>query len=319
MADDQVRDRRNALTLGVGLANLAVSPNPESDDESPSYELVRTLLDYFGLQRVVIPDDKERRKNMLGTVRSILDIQGLIIEGKCVRLGWLLALIDEDAISTEDLVRVKSMAGEVGIRGESIDRLLSRRRSIRQADQAEILIDEIDRMGRESISGAGPTIFISHSSEDKDAASALVELLLMSFKLPASAIRCTSVPGYGLPIGVSIESVLRGDVGGADVFIGLLSTKSLRSLYVLFELGARWGASRPILPVLLSDVEFSELKGPLSSIHAVKLSDASAGYQLVTEVGKILAVTPESPESLSRYVEKLAQSASSSGLDIGGS
>jgi hypothetical protein len=134
----------------------------------------------------------------------------------------------------------------------------------------------------------------------------LVELLQVAFRLQASDIRCTSVSGYGLPIGVSIESVLRGDVSSAQVFIGLLSRNSLQSLYVLFELGARWGGGKPILPILLPGLSYSELRGPLANVNAVKISNVASGYQLVNEVGRILKLTPESSDTILRYLERLA-------------
>jgi adenylate cyclase class IV len=190
---------------------------------------------------------------------------------------------------------------------------LLRETSIRQQDQAESSQRGTSKMIPETSSRNGPKIFISHSSEDSSIALALIELLQMALLLPRSDIRCTSVTGYSLPAGVSIESVLRGDVGSADVFIGLLSRKSLQSLYVLFELGARWGSGEPILPVLLSDVSASDLKGPLADVNAVKISNSAASYDLINQVGDILMITPESPASIMRYAERLAESVGSSG------
>jgi adenylate cyclase class IV len=190
---------------------------------------------------------------------------------------------------------------------------LLRETSIRQHDQAESSPRRISKITPQASSRNGPKIFISHSSEDSDIALALIELLRLALSLQASDIRCTSVKGYGLPAGVSIGSVLRGDVGSADVFLGLLSRKSLQSLYVLFELGARWGSGKAILPVLLSDVSSSDLTGPLADVHAIKISDSAASYDLIDRVGDILMITPESPASVIRYVERLAESVGSSG------
>lgn len=190
---------------------------------------------------------------------------------------------------------------------------LLRETSIRHQDQAQSSPRRISEVITHTSSRNEPKIFISHSSEDSSVALALIELLRLALSLPTSDIRCTSVTGYGLPAGVSIESVLRGDVGSADVFIGLLSRKSLNSLYVLFELGARWGSGKPILPVLLSDVSPSDLNGPLADLHAVKISDSAASYHLITQVGEILMITPESPASVMRYAERLAESVGFSG------
>jgi adenylate cyclase class IV len=190
---------------------------------------------------------------------------------------------------------------------------LLRETSIRQHDQAENSPRQISKLTTQTSRRNVPKIFISHSSEDSGIALALIELLRLALSLPTSDIRCTSVAGYGLSAGVSIESVLRGDVGSADVFIGLLSRRSLHSLYVLFELGARWGSGKPIIPVLLSDVSPSDLKGPLADIHSIKISNSAASYDLISQVGDILMITPESPASVMRYAERLAGSVGSSG------
>jgi hypothetical protein len=44
-------------------------------------------------------------------------------------------------------------------------------------------------------------IFISHSSKDVLLVKALIDLIRSALSIPASDIRCTSVPGYKLPGG----------------------------------------------------------------------------------------------------------------------
>ncbi len=83
-------------------------------------------------------------------------------------------------------------------------------------------------------------VFISHSGHDEQAAAALARLLEQALELLRADIRCTSVPGYKLPPGVELRDVLRSDVAGAQAFIGLVTPASLKSDYVLFEMGARW-------------------------------------------------------------------------------
>src|SRR5207247_750725 len=97
-----------------------------------------------------------------------------------------------------------------------------------------------------------PTILvmISHSSRDKDLAEVLIELLRTALNLAANQIRCTSVDGYRLPAGVDTHEQLRKEVKSARVLIGLLTPNSSSSSYVLFELGARWGAELPMIPLL---------------------------------------------------------------------
>jgi hypothetical protein len=55
----------------------------------------------------------------------------------------------------------------------------------------------------------GKWIFISHASEDKKLAAALVDLLRSAFNMEADRILCTSVDGYRLPAGSDTDEALR--------------------------------------------------------------------------------------------------------------
>ena len=88
-------------------------------------------------------------------------------------------------------------------------------------------------------------IFISHSSFDVEFAKLLIDLMRKSLNLRSTDIRCSSVDGYRLPGGVPTDQSLRAEVHDAELVIGLITPNSLKSIYVSFELGARWGATDP--------------------------------------------------------------------------
>ena len=75
-------------------------------------------------------------------------------------------------------------------------------------------------------------VFVSHSSKDKPLALALVELMRAALNLEPARVRCTSVEGYKLPIGVNSDDQLKLEVHGAKAFVGLLTPTSLRSSYI---------------------------------------------------------------------------------------
>lgn len=136
-------------------------------------------------------------------------------------------------------------------------------------------------------------LFVSHSSRDFAFVEPLVKLLRSSLNLRAREIRCTSVDGYRLQGGASIEDRLRKDVHDASAFVGIISPSSIDSMYVMFELGARWGAGKHLLPLLAPGTSASVLGGPLAGVTALRLDSAAQLHQLVSDLADLLEITPE--------------------------
>lgn len=134
------------------------------------------------------------------------------------------------------------------------------------------------------------SIFISHSSKDEKLAGSVVMLLRGALNIPAEQIRCTSVNGYRLPIGADIEEQLRGEVRDAKAFIGLITPSSIASAYVMFELGARWGANLHLAALLGAGAGKEYLHGPLSSLNALECNDAAQVHQLISDLGDLLDI-----------------------------
>ena len=106
-------------------------------------------------------------------------------------------------------------------------------------------------------------LFISHSSKDLEVVRALIYLFRSALAISPEEIRCTSLEGYRLPAGASVDEKLRQEVHEAKVFIGLISYNSLQSIYVVFELGARWGAGKPFS--VCSPTKSATSNNPLSA------------------------------------------------------
>lgn len=148
-------------------------------------------------------------------------------------------------------------------------------------------------------------IFLSHSSSDHEVAALLVDLLRSSLNLPADAIRCTSVDGHRLTGGEATDQALRREIRDCEAFVGLISATSIESAYVLFELGARWGVERHLLPLLAPSADAKILRGPLSGLNALSCSHAADLHQMVHEIASVLQISPESPASYQRHVEQI--------------
>jgi hypothetical protein len=147
---------------------------------------------------------------------------------------------------------------------------------------------------------------ISHSSQDEALATALIDLLKSAIGLVARQIRCSSVDGYRLPVGVNSEDRLRKEVNAANVVIGLITPNSLTSDFVMFELGARWG-SRLFLAPLLAGVNANDLKQPLSLLNTLSAHNESQLCQLVDNIAAQLGITLQSAASYVRDVRTVMQ------------
>ncbi|HYI13258.1 MAG TPA: toll/interleukin-1 receptor domain-containing protein [Thermoanaerobaculia bacterium] len=155
-------------------------------------------------------------------------------------------------------------------------------------------------------------VFISHSSHDKLLATQVFDLLCAALALPQDRLRCTSVDGLGLSAGVDTDEQLRTEVLDTPVVIGIISAFSLASAYVLFELGARWGAKKPILPLLAPGTGPQALRGPLARINALSCESPAQLHQLIRDVSIALGIEPQSANVYQRHVDAIVYSAHAS-------
>jgi hypothetical protein len=137
----------------------------------------------------------------------------------------------------------------------------------------------------------------------------LVDLLRSALSLRASEIRCTSIDGYRLPIGAKTDESLRQEIQEAKLFIGLISDSSIKSTYVLFELGARWGCGKHLAPLLAPDSIQHVLFGPLANLNALKCDSASQLHQLIQDLASVLEITPSAPVDNQKYIDRIINQA----------
>ncbi|MDA4131884.1 MAG: toll/interleukin-1 receptor domain-containing protein [Thaumarchaeota archaeon] len=161
-------------------------------------------------------------------------------------------------------------------------------------------------------------IFISHAGTDADLARALINLLEAGLEVPSVAIRCTSVDGYKLEGGDDAPEVLRDNLSSSAVVLGILTATSVRSSFVLMELGAAWAFKKRAIPLIGPGASFGDLPGPFKDIHALKMDHGPDMSGLIATVAKAtgLAHTHNMSKitaSLSKLSEVVGASASSVG------
>ncbi len=159
-------------------------------------------------------------------------------------------------------------------------------------------------------------VFISHSHKDILVAQAIIDLLQSSLNLENSDIRCTSVDGYRLRAGASTDSQLKAEIYDADILLGLISPASINSHYVLFELGARWGANKPLIPIVTDQKGMALLKGPLRGINALESYREPQVLQLVEDVSYILNMKLKEISAYQLFVSRLVTTSINNATEI---
>ncbi len=108
-------------------------------------------------------------------------------------------------------------------------------------------------------------IFISHSSNDIKYVQPFVELL-ESLGLNHQTMFCSSVNGYGIPIGLNIYEYLKAEFTDKNILVVMIMSKNYyNSEPCLNEMGATWVMSKEYITILVNDFEFSQIKGSVDS------------------------------------------------------
>lgn len=153
-------------------------------------------------------------------------------------------------------------------------------------------------------------VFVSHATADSRIAEAVLRFVQRCVSIPHEEIRCTSVAGYKPHLGTSLTT-LRDELRDCVYVIAILSPRSISSTWVLFELGATWGAEKKFAPIIHPAHEPTEiLPGPMLTDLAVKLTDEEGMLQMVDELALALGVRVNVPATRGA-VEDLLRVASS--------
>lgn len=107
-------------------------------------------------------------------------------------------------------------------------------------------------------------LFISHSSKDVEYVKAFVNLL-EDIGVPEDAIVCSSVTGYGIPLGEDIYDWLSMQFQKYKLhIIFMLSNNYYKSVACLNEMGAAWVLKQEYYSILLPEFDFVQIKGAIN-------------------------------------------------------
>ena len=120
-------------------------------------------------------------------------------------------------------------------------------------------------------------IFISHSSLDVEFVSDLVDLL-EDIGIRKNQLFCSSVPGYGIPLGEDIYEYLRKEFQNYDLHvIFVLSENYYNSVASMNEMGAAWVLQYKYTTILLPGFDFPQIKGAINPRTIGLKLDAEGG------------------------------------------
>lgn len=150
------------------------------------------------------------------------------------------------------------------------------------------------------------SIFISHSSEDRTLAEEIVQLLTGTINIDDSEIRCSSLLGYSFEGVTHVSSTIKKEIQDAGIIIGIITSKSILSSYVLFELGAGWLLEKSIA-LLDKDIDFNSIPGPLRENHAFRVNVKTDLLSLIESVEKETGKQKKKSNIIEMKVNKLIQ------------
>lgn len=133
-------------------------------------------------------------------------------------------------------------------------------------------------MWKRRIVTTGPTIFISHASEEIDLAIIIKSRLEMDFMgLPNVFV---SSDGESILAGEKWLERINSVLSASDIEIILCSPTSLQRPWVNFEAGAGWIKGIPVIPICHSGISPSTLPVPLNMLQGINATDPM-GWSLV--------------------------------------
>ncbi|MFP3886156.1 toll/interleukin-1 receptor domain-containing protein [Priestia filamentosa] len=108
-------------------------------------------------------------------------------------------------------------------------------------------------------------IFISHSSQDIDYVTAIVDLLNdIGIKKSDKHIFCSSLTGYDIPYGKSIYDFLKQELNNnSTMVLFVLSHNYYESAPCLNEMGAAWITSKEYNSILTPNFDFKKITGAI--------------------------------------------------------
>lgn len=142
------------------------------------------------------------------------------------------------------------------------------------------------------------TIFLSHSSADKELVDALSDLLTTGCDVSGDDIIITTLPGQGIPGGTPnyVEWLRQKGAVDSALVILLLSPNYFESEFCLCEMGASWGLEKPCFPLVVPPLKNSEIKAVMVVSQNMNIEATSCLDELRDKVSELLGTSQPTPK-----------------------
>lgn len=140
---------------------------------------------------------------------------------------------------------------------------------------------------KQGLARATRRVFVSYSSEDGWCAHLLLDRLAKHPGVSVFATQSLSAAG-------DWQRRLKEELKGCNVFLVVLSRRSVESPYVLQELGAAWALGKPIVAVIVDPEAHSKIPleaGQARVVEVADLEEPDALDRLLSDLGNEEAPT----------------------------
>lgn len=142
----------------------------------------------------------------------------------------------------------------------------------------------------ESNSMSMKKIFISHSSEDREIVTELVNLL-ENMGIKSNQIFCSSVDGYGIPLGDNFLERIKSELNDDVMVLFVLTENFYKSPVCMCEMGAAWVQSKHHIPIVVPPFDFSNIRGVIQLTQGIKINEKGHLNTLLTDICNKFQIT----------------------------
>jgi hypothetical protein len=148
-------------------------------------------------------------------------------------------------------------------------------------------------------------LFISHAKEDEAIVSEMINLL-EAMGLTPSQIFCSSIEGYGVPLGKDFLDTLKKEISNNVLVLFILTNNFYKSPFCLCEMGASWVLTNEQIPIIIPPFTFDDIDGVLpKNTQGLSINN---GLKLNTLREKILETFNLPQQTMSIWEKKRDQS-----------